>query len=103
MGTRPGRYHDWANVGGWLRQAVPEVAESDLARELEREAIGYLTTPVDIPGWIRRVRERFVFLRDLDEEEQLISRCSEGEEWLVRRQIEDSALEPGAPKPPAEL
>ncbi len=57
-------------------------------REFEHEAIGYLTTPVDIPGWIRRVRERFVFLRNLDEEEQLISRCSKGEDWLVRRQIE---------------
>jgi uncharacterized protein len=64
-------------------------------REFEREAIGYLTTPVDIPGWIRRIRERFVFLRDLDEEEQLISRCSKGEEWLVRRQIESLGQEPG--------
>lgn len=65
-------------------------------REFEREAIGYLTTPVDIPGWIRRVRDRFVFLRDLDEEEQLISRCSKGEEWLVRRRIEGLTHEPGA-------
>jgi len=72
-------------------------------REFEREAIGYLTTPVDTLGWIRQVRERFAFLRDLDEEERLISRCSGGEEWLVRRQIEDLAHEPGAPKPPAEL
>jgi hypothetical protein len=71
-------------------------------REFEREAIGYVTTPVDIPGWIRRVRERFVFLCDLDEEEQLISRCSKGEEWLVRRQIEDLAHELDAPKPPSE-
>jgi predicted nucleotidyltransferase component of viral defense system len=57
-------------------------------REFEREAIGYLTTPVDIPGWITRIRERFTFLRDLDDEERLISRCSKAEEWLVRRQIE---------------
>ena len=71
-------------------------------REFEREAIGYLTTVVDIPGWIRRVRERFVFLRDLNEEEQLIARCSKGEEWLVRRQIEDLVHEPNVPKPPSE-
>jgi len=45
-------------------------------------------------GWIRQVRERFVFLRDLDEEEQQISRCSKGEEWLVRRQME-SLGQPG--------
>lgn len=56
--------------------------------EFEREAIGYLTTPVDIPGWITKVRERFVFLRELDDDERLISRCSKAEEWLVRRQIE---------------
>ena len=35
MGTRPGKYHDWANVGEWLRPAVRQVAASDLARELE--------------------------------------------------------------------
>jgi len=35
MGTRPGKYHDWANVGEWLRPAVRQVTASDLARELE--------------------------------------------------------------------
>jgi predicted nucleotidyltransferase component of viral defense system len=65
-----------------------EVLRERHPREFEREAIGYLTAPVDIPGWIARVRERFIFLRDLDDEEQLISRCSKAEEWLVRRQIE---------------
>jgi len=59
--------------------------------EFDREAIGYLTTPVDIPGWIARVRLRFTFLRHLDELEQQISRCSRGEEWLVRREIENLA------------
>jgi predicted nucleotidyltransferase component of viral defense system len=42
------------------------------AGEFKPEAIGYLTTPVDISGWIAAVRERFVFLRDLDEDEQRI-------------------------------
>jgi predicted nucleotidyltransferase component of viral defense system len=59
--------------------------------EFDREAIGYLTTPIDIPGWIARVRARFAFLRDMDEVEQQISRCSKGEEWLVRREIESLA------------
>ena len=56
--------------------------------EFDPEAIGYLTTPVDFPGWIERVRRRFAFLRELDELEQQIARCSRGEEWLVRREIQ---------------
>jgi hypothetical protein len=35
MGTRPGGYHDWMNVGEWLGPAARQVAASDLARELE--------------------------------------------------------------------
>jgi uncharacterized protein len=65
-----------------------DVLRARRPREFEREAIGYLTTPVDIPGWITKVRRRFVFLRELDEDERLISRCSKAEEWLVRRQVE---------------
>ncbi len=55
--------------------------------EFEREAIGFLTAPVDISDWLDRVRTRFVFLRELDDEEQLISRCSRGESWLVHSRI----------------
>jgi predicted nucleotidyltransferase component of viral defense system len=71
-------------------------------REFEREAMGFLTAPVDIPGWIRRVCERFVFLRGLDEEERLISRCSRGEEWLVRRQVEGLGRGLGGRTPASE-
>jgi predicted nucleotidyltransferase component of viral defense system len=51
------------------------------------EAIGYLTTPVDIPAWIERVRSRFGFLRDLDETQLRIARCSVGERWTVSQRI----------------
>jgi uncharacterized protein len=56
-------------------------------REFEREAIGYLTTPVDIAGWIARVRQRFTFLRDVDEEEVRFARCSKADVWAVRQAI----------------
>lgn len=56
--------------------------------EFEPEAIGYLTTPVDIIRWIDDVRNRFVFLRDLDEEEGRLLRCSRAEEWEARKMIE---------------
>jgi predicted nucleotidyltransferase component of viral defense system len=51
------------------------------------EAIGYLTTPVDTPAWIERVRSRFGFLRDLDETQHRIARCSVGERRMVSRRI----------------
>lgn len=34
MATRPSGYHDWPNVGEWLRQAVNQVDFGDLALEL---------------------------------------------------------------------
>jgi hypothetical protein len=40
MGARPGGYHDWTNVGEWLRQAVGQVVTSDLVRELEQRPRG---------------------------------------------------------------
>jgi len=53
MGTRPGRYHDWANVGEWLGPAAKQAAVSDLARELEhrpRSAWARTAYLVDIGG-----------------------------------------------------
>jgi predicted nucleotidyltransferase component of viral defense system len=51
------------------------------------EAIGYLTTPVDLPAWIGAVERRFAFVRDLDGFEREVARCSRGDEWRVRRAI----------------
>lgn len=55
--------------------------------EFRPEAIGYLTTPVDVPGWMDAVRKRFVFLRELDDDERRVARCSRADEWDVRQQI----------------
>lgn len=57
------------------------------AGEFRPEAIGYLTGSVDIPGWIHAVQRRYAFLRDRDEEEQRLSRCSRGDAWDVSRHI----------------
>lgn len=56
--------------------------------EFQPEAIGYPTTPVDVAMWVNRVRNRFVFLRDLDESLRRIAQCSVGERWEVSRRIE---------------
>ena len=53
----------------------------------QREAIGYLTRPIDRSAWIQTVRERYAFMMDLSEEERRIARCSIGEGHLVEVEI----------------
>ena len=64
-----------------------EILRPRAEAEFIPEAIGYLTTPVDIVDWVRVVRERFGFLRDLDEVETRLLRCSLADEWDVRQMI----------------
>ncbi|MBI5232146.1 MAG: type IV toxin-antitoxin system AbiEi family antitoxin domain-containing protein [Coriobacteriales bacterium] len=40
MATRPASYHDWPNVGEWLRQAVAEIRPGELALELAGRSAG---------------------------------------------------------------
>jgi predicted nucleotidyltransferase component of viral defense system len=64
-----------------------EILRARSEKEFQPEAIGYLTAAVDLPGWVRKTRERYAFLRDLDDLEIRISRCSRGEAWEVERAI----------------
>lgn len=64
-----------------------EVLRERSADEFKPESIGYLTTPLDMPGWIVAVRERFAFLAELTDEELRWARCSKGDEWEVRQAI----------------
>ena len=57
--------------------------------DFQPEAIGYLTTPVEVPAWIDRVRDRFEFLRLLDATQSRIARCSPGDRWMVSQRIRD--------------
>ena len=65
-----------------------EILRPRAEAEFIPEAIGYLTTPVDIAGWVRVVRKRFWFLCDLDEVETRLLHCSLADEWDVRQMIE---------------
>jgi predicted nucleotidyltransferase component of viral defense system len=67
--------------------APEDVLRPRVEADFRPEAIGYLTTPVEIAAWIERVRDRFGFLRALDEEQRLIARCSVGERWTVSQRI----------------
>lgn len=56
-------------------------------KEFQPEAIGYLTAPVDVPAWVRSVRARFAFMRELDDFEARVSRCSRADDHDVRTAI----------------
>jgi len=64
-----------------------EILREQSADEFKPEAIGYLTTPVDVYGWIEVIRDRFLFLRDLSEEEARWAQCVKADEWEVRQAI----------------
>ena len=68
-----------------------DVLASRSAGDFEPEAIGYLTTPVDVPRWVSAVRERYAFLGCPDELEVQLSKCSRGDRWLVEREIAELA------------
>jgi uncharacterized protein len=44
-------------------------------RDFAPESLGILTQPVDMESWERRVRARFQFLANLDDEEQRWAAC----------------------------
>jgi len=81
----------WCDVvddGLGERPFVPEeILRPREEAEFKPEAIGYLTTPVDVPGWVRIVHERFSFLCDFDETERRLARCSLADEWDARQMI----------------
>jgi predicted nucleotidyltransferase component of viral defense system len=57
--------------------------------EFRPEAIGYLTAPVDIAGWATAVSRRYEFLRNMDDFERQVARCSRSDERLVRQAVAD--------------
>jgi hypothetical protein len=80
----------------WILKSFFDIVDDQLARgpinpsdvlsEREEtvfmaEQIGYLTKPVDIPGWERRVRSRFGFLARLDDDERRWAGASPADRW----------------------
>lgn len=57
------------------------------ASDFDREDIGYLTRPVDLPKWIGQVRARYVFLRDLTPEERRWCDCNARERYSVEQAL----------------
>lgn len=78
----------WQDVNDDDRGGGPLTPEDVLKprgpRDFAPESIGKLTQPVDLVGWERRVRERFVFLAKLDEDERRWAACDPRD----RREVE---------------
>jgi predicted nucleotidyltransferase component of viral defense system len=58
------------------------VADIDVTR-LPPEDIGLLTQPVDRNAWLARVRARYAFVTELDDDERRVSRCNPGDRYVV--------------------
>ena len=82
----------WGDVvddGRGTKPADPdEVLHQRRERDYQPDSIGVLTRPVDITAWEARVRTRFQFLAQLDDDERRWATCDERH----RREV-DSALE----------
>lgn len=52
------------------------------------EQIGYLTKPVDVPGWVRAVRSRFGFLKELGGDEAIWAAANPGDRWQALQAVE---------------
>jgi hypothetical protein len=79
----------WGDVvddGRGDRPLEPNVLRVRRARDFVPDSIGVLTRPVEIERWEARVRTRFQFLAELDEDERRWAECSERH----RREIEDA-------------
>ncbi|MCZ7629644.1 MAG: nucleotidyl transferase AbiEii/AbiGii toxin family protein [Microthrixaceae bacterium] len=77
-------YFDVVDDGRGDRPLVAdEVLRERAPSEFVPEDIGYLTQPVDIPGWLTTVRGRFDFLRHLDADEQQWAACNPGHRYEV--------------------
>lgn len=59
------------------------------ADEFDEEAIGYLTTPIDVPAWEARVRTRYTFIAELTDDEQCWAEVNRGDEWAVRQAADE--------------
>jgi len=57
--------------------------------DFDREDIGYLTKPVDMPKWISQVLTRFPFLRDLTPNELRWRGCNARERYEVKQILSD--------------
>jgi predicted nucleotidyltransferase component of viral defense system len=76
-------YNDVVIDGRWNNRAFNPAAimTARQAADIDEESIGYLTQPVDIPGWEAEFRRRYAFLADLDHDDRDWSKCHAGRRY----------------------
>jgi len=77
-------WHDVVDdgLGGGPFDPAEIVADIDI-RRLPPEDIGLLTQPVEPEVWLRRVRDRYAFVTELDDDERRIVACNPGDRYVV--------------------
>lgn len=64
-----------------------EILRSRTRKEFQEEAIGFLTSPVEIDKWIEAVRTRYAFLRNVDDVEKGLLAANPRDAWAVQNLI----------------
>lgn len=79
-------YRDVVVDGRGIKPLDPEeiLADREVA-DFDREDIGYLTKPVDMPKWISQVQTRYAFLRDLTPDELRWCACNARDRYEVEQ------------------
>ncbi|MGH9079118.1 MAG: nucleotidyl transferase AbiEii/AbiGii toxin family protein, partial [Acidimicrobiales bacterium] len=81
-------WHDVVEDGLGTRPFVPEEIVADLdIRRLPPEDIGLLTQPVDPAVWLARVRARYAFVTQLEDDERPIVSCNPGDRYTVSQLV----------------
>jgi predicted nucleotidyltransferase component of viral defense system len=81
-------WHDVVDDGLGVRPFDPAEIVADIdPRSLASEDIGLLTRPVDVQGWLTRVRARYVFVTALDDVERRVARCNQGDRYEVSQLV----------------
>jgi predicted nucleotidyltransferase component of viral defense system len=61
--------------------------------DFDREDIGVLTRPVDIPTWVAQLQTRYAFLRDLTADERRWSVCNARDRHDIEQQLASAAAD----------
>jgi len=64
-----------------------EILRPRSRKEFQEEAIGFLTSPIEIDEWIEAVRKRYAFLRNVDDIEQHLLSANPRDSWTVQSLI----------------
>ena len=64
-----------------------EITAGRCAENFNEDEIVGLTQEVDIPRWLERVRRRYAFVDQLDNDERQIARCSAGDRYAPGQMI----------------